>query len=157
MHKKKSYHNKRAAEQLADLMTALFGTITFLLLNALFFFGWIAINLGFVPGLQPFDTFPFGFLTMVVSLEAIFLANIVLISQNRAARIAELREEVDFQVDLEAEKEITKILQILDQLQRRLDITNVDDPELEAMKRALDLKLIERRAQTATAARKKDA
>src|SRR5258706_16450649 len=82
------------AEKLADTMTARFGSMTFLAINAIWFGSWIVINTGLIPFVTLFDPFPFGLLTMVVSLEAIFLAIIVLISQNRAAKIDDLREEV---------------------------------------------------------------
>ena len=78
------------AEKLADRLTIAFGSMPFLLLNCLWFALWIVINVGLFPAIPIFDPFPFGFLTMIVSLEAIILAIIVLISQNRAARIADL-------------------------------------------------------------------
>ena len=91
--KAKANEKRSEVDKAADFLTASFGTISHLLFNVLFFVAWIVWNGGVIPGLAVFDPFPFGFLTMVVSLEAIFLAIIVLISQNREARIADLREE----------------------------------------------------------------
>src|SRR5688572_376049 len=77
------------AEKFADWITSVSGSITFLVVNVLIFGGWIVVNVGMVPGIEPFDPYPFGFLTMCVSLEAIILAILVLISQNREARIGD--------------------------------------------------------------------
>ncbi len=136
--KKMSWFN-----QLVDALTRFFGTIWFLLLNVAVFACWLAINLGWFSGIKMFDPFPFTLLTTIVSLEAIILAIIVLMSQNRASHIGDIREEVDFEVNVQAEKEITKILNILDEVQHRLGISHVDDQELQVMKRRLDIKRIE--------------
>ncbi len=120
-------------EKIADGLTSLFGTVPFLLLNLIIFGIWIVVNVGIVPGITPFDPFPFGFLTMVVSLEAIVLAIIVLISQNRSAKIAEFREEVDLQVDLITEREITKLLQLMTLIAEKQGIDLSQDAELQSM------------------------
>jgi uncharacterized membrane protein len=104
---------------------------------------WITWNLGLIPGLQPFDPFPFGLLTMVVSLEAIGLAIIVLISQNRASRIDDLREEIDLQINTVAEEEVTKIIQLQLKLLESNGVS-VDDPELKRMLNPLSSAEIER-------------
>ena len=120
-------------ERIADWMTSQFGTMGFLLVNFVFFAVWITLNVGIIPGVQPFDPFPFALLTMIVSLEAIALAIVVLISQNRASRIADLREEVDLQVDMLTEREITRLLQITCALAEKLDIDVEVDEELQHM------------------------
>jgi uncharacterized membrane protein len=104
---------------------------------------WIVINVGLVPGIEPFDPFPFGFLTMVVSLEAIALAIIVLMSQNRAAKIADLREEVDLEIDRMAEAELTKLLQIVSRLAEKQGIDLSRDHELREMVQPSDHEKIE--------------
>lgn len=124
------------SDKFADKLTAKFGTVLFLGLNALWFLVWIVINMGLIPGIEPFDPFPFGLLTMIVSLEAIFLAIIVLISQNRAAKIAELREEVDLQINSIAETEVSKTLVLLGLLLEKNGI-KVDDPEIADMVRPI--------------------
>ena len=131
------------ADKLADKLTAKFGTILFLSLNAIWFLVWIAINTDIIPGIAPFDPFPFGLLTMIVSLEAIFLAIIVLISQNRAAKIAELREEIDLQINSIAESEVTKVIVLLGILLKKNGI-KLDDPELVDMVRPIRSQDIER-------------
>ncbi len=131
-------------ERWADGMTDVFGTVVFFTLNALVFVAWVVVNIGWVPSVPVFDPYPFNLLTMVVSLEAIFLSVIVLISQNRAEKIADFREEIDFQVNVHAEREIRKILQLLVAVEHKLKITNGTDAELASMKRGLDLDDLER-------------
>jgi len=119
------------SDALADFMTGIFGTISFLILNSAIFAIWLALNAGIFP-VAPFDPFPFGLLTTIVSLEAIFLSVIVLISQNRQGRIADIRQQMDFEIDVRAEEEISKILVMLDQIRDHLGLTDPDE-ELEAM------------------------
>src|SRR5690606_26614419 len=112
--------------------------VPFLLLNILWFAIWIPANLGLVPGIAIFDPFPFGLLTMVVSLEAIVLAIIVLISQNRASRLADLREEMSLQVDQISENEVTKVLELLVKISKQQGIDLSHDRELQMMLRRTD-------------------
>lgn len=126
------------SEHLADKMTGGFGSMPFLIANCVWFAVWIAANFGMIPGVPVFDPFPFGLLTMIVSLEAIVLAIVVLISQNRAARIADLREEVALQVEEISEREITKLLELTVQLLRVQGVDVAQDDELQAMLQATD-------------------
>jgi uncharacterized membrane protein len=132
----KSKYSKKMKwyDRFADFMTEKLGTVLFLGLNAIWFVIWIVWNSGIIPGLTPFDPYPYGFLTMTVSLEAIFLSIIVLISQNRSSMIADMREEIDYNVNVRAEKEITKILNIVDKIQDHLGVIEENDIELEEMK-----------------------
>ncbi len=123
----------------ADFMTSSFGTVLFLTVNAAFFAIWIVLNTNIIPGYVAFDPYPFGFLTMVVSLEAIFLSIIVLISQNRANEVADLREEVEFEISIRAENEITRILNMLDEIHVHLGLTNTNEKELETMKQPINI------------------
>lgn len=132
------------AERVADALTSSFGSMAFLVLNVVWFVVWIVINVGLIPGIEPFDPFPFGFLTMVVSLEAIALAIIVLMSQNRASRIADLREEIDLQVNILTEQEITKLLQIVTRLAEKEGINLSHDHELRGMLRPSDTEQLEK-------------
>ncbi|MDP2668576.1 MAG: DUF1003 domain-containing protein [bacterium] len=130
---------KSLTDKLADLLTSYFGTILFLAGNFLFFAFWILTNTGAVPGIVPFDRFPFGLLTMIVSLEAIFLSIVVLISQNRESTLARLRMELDLIVSIETEEEITRILKILDEIHDHLGLNPRDDAELTEMKKNIDI------------------
>ena len=107
------------------------------------FAAWILVNTGAV-GIRPFDPFPFGLLTLVVSLEAIFLSIFVLMAQSRESTVAELREEVSLQVVLRMEEEVTKTLQLVAGLYTRLGQKVSSDPELREMLGPLDADRIER-------------
>ncbi|MES2971768.1 MAG: DUF1003 domain-containing protein [Patescibacteria group bacterium] len=131
--KAKADAKRTGPEKFADMLTAKFGSIAFLSLNATWFTLWILMNVGWIPGIEPFDPFPFGLLTMVVSLEAIFLAIIVLISQNREARIAELREEIELQIGTVSESELTKLIKMVTILLEKQGVKTEDDPELQRM------------------------
>lgn len=139
----KSLKSRSVLTQVADDLTNIFGSPAFLVFNALFFIFWITANLGIVPGITPFDPYPFGFLTMVVSLEAIFLSIFILVSQNRASVVDTIREEVDLRVNLIAEEEITKILEMLSEIQENMGIKK-EDPQLQEMLGRVDTAYLER-------------
>lgn len=130
--------------RLADKLTSTFGSFAFLTLNLTFFLFWIVINIGWIPNIPVFDPFPFNLLTMAVSLEAIILTLIVLMSQNRQSFISSLREEIDMQVNLTAEREITKILQIIGRLAQKQGI-KIDDKDYEEMIKDIEVSYIERK------------
>lgn len=131
--KAKADSKRTNPEKFADMLTARFGSVLFLGLNAVWFLVWIIWNTHLIPGLEPFDPFPFGLLTMVVSLEAIMLAVIVLISQNREAKVNELREEVDLQVNMIAEEEVTKLIQLVVVLLEKQGVKLEEDPDLKRL------------------------
>jgi uncharacterized membrane protein len=144
------FHIKKALMTEASLLTRVIdavaqqaGTVWFFVLHVIFFFLWISVNTGWIPLAPIFDPFPFGFLTMIVSLEATFLSIIVLMSQNRASEVANLREKIDFEIGIRAENEITKILNMLDTIQKSLGIDSQLDTELQEMKQKTDLRKIE--------------
>jgi uncharacterized membrane protein len=130
-------------ESLANGLNDIASSTPFLVLHLIWFLVWIPWNLGFL-GLKPFDPFPFGLLTMVVSLEAIFLSIFVLLAQKRESAIAELREELMLQVNLRMEEEVTKTLQLVAGLYTRLGHVVAEDDELGDMLRPLDVNTIER-------------
>ena len=131
-------------ERVADGITAAFGSVTFLVVNLLWFIVWMVINPGYVPAIKPFDPFPFGLLTMIVSLEAIFLSIFVLLSQNRVSKIDALREEVDLQVDIITEQELTKILELMVLFLNKQGIDVSQDAELQEMLKQLNTTKIEK-------------
>jgi uncharacterized membrane protein len=127
--------NKRTREErLADVITEFSGRMYFVYFHIVWFAIWISINLGFF-GLKPFDPFPFGLLTMIVSLEAIFLATFVLISQNRLSAEADRRADLDLQMGLLTEHELTRALKMLDEIQDKLGIENDADQELQDLEK----------------------
>ena len=92
---------KQAQDRVADRVTAFAGSMSFVYIHGLWFGAWILVNLGLhVAGLPKFDPYPFGLLTMIVSLEAIFLATLVMISQNRQAHRSDIRSGIDFENNL---------------------------------------------------------
>jgi uncharacterized membrane protein len=131
-------------ENAADRLTRIASSGYFLAVHALWFTTWILWNTGLLPGFTPIDPFPFGLLTMIVSLEAIFLAIFVLMAQRREASVAELREEITLQVLMRAEEEVTKTLQLVAGLYHRLGHKLAEDAELSEMMKPLDAESIER-------------
>lgn len=109
---KEIQNKKNWLDKFADKLNDRFGTPEFLLFHIVWFTLWISMNTGAIPGII-FDPYPFGFLTLVVSLEAIFLAIFILISQNRAAEVSEKRAELDYQVDVKSERRSAEILALL--------------------------------------------
>lgn len=103
-------------QRIADALAEFSGTITFLMVHAAWFVIWVSINLGWVPRFPPFDPFPFGLLTMIVSLEAIFLSCFVLISQNRQAAKDRIRSEVEYEANIRAGLEVTQLHAKVDRL-----------------------------------------
>ena len=134
--------NRTRSEILADRMIGLASSTAFLVIHAVLFIVWIVWNIPGVP-LPKFDPYPYGMLTTIVSLEAIFLSIFVLMTQSRESKIGELREEVTLQVNLRIEEEVTKTLHLVAGLYSRLGLKLADDPELKAMLEALDPKRIE--------------
>lgn len=120
----------RLSDHFADFMTKFGGSMAFVWLHVAWFGVWIVLN---VVGVLTFDEFPFGFLTMIVSLEAIFLSAFVLISENRQAQQSDRRAKVDLQVNLVAEQEITKIMSLVAEIHDHLGLRGGYDQELEHM------------------------
>ncbi len=141
--KAKHAAQRSAIEAVANLLNEFAASTPFLTLHVAWFLMWVVWNTGLI-GLSPFDPFPFGLLTMVVSLEAIFLSIFVLMAQKREAMIAELREEMSLQVGLRLEQEVTKTLQLVAGLYTRLGHKVAEDPELQEMLQPLDVAEIER-------------
>jgi uncharacterized membrane protein len=109
-------------EKFTDWIADFSGSMTFLLLNASWFALWIFLN---ISGRAHFDPYPFGFLTMVVSLEAIILSILVLLAQNRQAAKDHIRDDVEYEINVKAELEIAhlheKVEELTDQFRQRLD------------------------------------
>ncbi len=143
--KAKADAKRTRMEKMADMMTSKFGSNTFLWFNVILFTVWLLVNTGKISFLAPFDPFPFNLLTNVVSLEAIILAIFVLISQNRTAKIDDLREETHLQLSVISELEVTKIMKMLALLLDKQGIDLSQDPELQQMIRPVSEEEIERK------------
>ncbi len=114
-------------ERVSDAITRFIGRLGFVAAHLVVMLAWFAVNLGLLPGVRPFDPFPFGILTLIVSAEGVLLALFILISQNRMSRQADLRAHLTLQVSLLAEKESTRMLQILEGLGERLGVAARDE------------------------------
>jgi uncharacterized membrane protein len=134
---------RSAIERVADRLTRIAASTPFFVVHALWFTAWMVVNTGQL-GIPPFDPFPFGLLTMIVSLEAIFLSIFVLMVQSRESAVEELREEVSLQVLLRMEEEVTKTLQLVAGLYSRLGHQVGVDAELRDMLGPLDADEIEK-------------
>lgn len=107
---------RSVAEHVADKVTKFAGSTPFILLHILWFGGWIMLNTHPLFGFKPFDPYPFSFLTLVVSLEAIFLTLLVLMSQNRMTKEADKRAHLDLQINMLDEQETTIILRMVQKI-----------------------------------------
>ena len=130
-------------ERFVDKLNEVASSTAFLVVHVLAFTVWLLWNTGQL-GIKPIDPYPYGLMTTIVSLEAIFLSIFVLMAQQRESAIAELREELGLQVSLRVEQEVTKTLQLVAGLYTRLGHRVSDDPELLHMLQPLDVKAIER-------------
>jgi uncharacterized membrane protein len=125
-------------DRVVDQITGFCGRMAFVWVHVTWFGGWICVNqIHALPRKWHFDPYPFQLLTLVVSLEAIFLSTFILISQNRQARLAERRSHLDLQINLLSEQENTKMLTMLETIQNHLGI-NSDDKEAVALEQATD-------------------
>jgi len=125
----KAAHERGLQDRIADGITLFSGRMIFAYVHIAWFSIWILVNTGSL-GVRPFDPYPYGLLTMIVSLEAIFLSTFVLISQNRLSIEAEHRADLDMHIGLLTEHELTRVLQMLDAIQDKMGIENDEDSEL---------------------------
>lgn len=133
--RKQFEERKGLQERIADAITRFTGSMPFVYVHALWFGGWLTINSGAVPGIRPFDPFPFVMLAMIASVEAIFLSTFVLISQNRMAALADKRADLDLQINLLSEHEITRLITMVDAVVHHLGINTEDRAEVEQLKK----------------------
>jgi uncharacterized membrane protein len=131
----RAQHSKNESIQLrlAKAITRFTGTMGFVYLHLVVFGFWIFANLGWIPGVPLWDP-SFVVLAMVASVEAIFLSTFVLISQNQMAAADEQRAELDLQISLLAEHEITKLVDVVAKIAERMEIPVSSDPELQEAK-----------------------
>ncbi|MEQ6342202.1 MAG: DUF1003 domain-containing protein [Gammaproteobacteria bacterium] len=125
----KAERERSVQDKIADAITSFSGRMLFVYVHVVWFVLWILLNTGQF-GVPAFDPFPYGLLTMVVSLEAIFLSTFVLISQNRLSVESERRADLDLHIGLLTEHELTRVLQMLDAIQGKLGIENDVESDL---------------------------
>jgi uncharacterized membrane protein len=134
--------NKSFADRFATAIALAFGSITFLIACIIFFGVWVLWNSRMIPGLQAFDPFPFPALQISVSIFAIVLSVSVLINQNRQGKIDKLEQQIEFEVNVRAEDEVTKVLAMLHEIHQHLGLNSKEDKELEKMKETTDIEEI---------------
>ena len=125
----KATRERHIQDRMADAVTSFSGRMVFVYVHILWFGIWILLNTGWF-GVRGFDPFPYGLLTMVVSLEAIFLSTFVLISQNRLGEETERRADLALHIGLLTEHELTRVLQMLDVIQEKMGIVDHENSDL---------------------------
>jgi uncharacterized membrane protein len=128
-HRRDQEVSRTGQERIADAVTRFTGSLKFVYIHLVMFGLWILINLGWVPGVPQFDP-SFVVLAMVASVEAIFLSTFVLISQNRMSALADKRADLDLQISLLAEHEITRLITLVTAIAGRLNLDAAQNPEL---------------------------
>ena len=134
---KATQSQRTPVDRITDAIASFCGSMAFVYVHLVWFTGWIVANLPIMPKAMHFDPFPFQFLTLSVSLEAIFLSTFILISQNRQALLSDRRNHLDLQINLLAEQENSKMLQMLEKIQNKLGIED-GDPEVQILESATE-------------------
>lgn len=129
-------------DKLADRVTGISGSMRFVILHVIIFGGWILVNTGILPVTRAFDPFPFSLLTTAVSLEAIFLSIFVLITQNKQSLIADKRAKIDLQINLIAERENTKLINMVLDMQEFIGMRKKSDPEMKELRKKTNIKTL---------------
>lgn len=130
-HRQQEEEKKTTEERVADNITKFTGSMLFVYIHLALFGTWILWNVGAM-GLKPFDP-SFVVLAMFASVEAIFLSTFVLISQNRMNAQADKRAELDLQVSLLSEHEITRLITLVSAMAKKMDIQDANDKEIEEL------------------------
>ena len=126
---------KSVSDRIADAVTTFAGSMWCVYVHLAGFGSWIIVNLGWVRGVKPFDPFPFVMLAMFASVEAIFLSTFILITQNRMQRLADRRAELDLQISLLTEHELTQSIRILDDVAEKLGVSRPPDDVMAELKK----------------------
>jgi uncharacterized membrane protein len=121
-------------DRVAARISAFAGSLRFIYVHALILIAWVLNSLGAMPGIPAFDP-TFVILATAASVEAIFLSTFILITQNRSAAAADRRSDLDVQISLLTEHEVTRILDLCTEIADRLGISAAKDPELQELKR----------------------
>ena len=120
---------RSTTDRVGDAIAAFVGSMTFIIMHFIWMVVWVTMNTGTIPGVKPFDPYPFVLLTMIVSLEGVLVSTFVLMKQNRMSRRADHRDHLNLQIDLLAEKEITKMLEMQRQLCEHFSLPLARDAE----------------------------
>ncbi len=143
--------SRTRADRASDGIAAFVGSIPFVLTQLALAVLWVVVNTDLVPQVRAFDPYPFSLLSMIVSTEGVLLSAFVLIKQNRMGTIADRRAHLDLQVNLLTEREVTRLLQVSEEVAERLGLEKArktptalaQETEVEHLAGALDRKLAE--------------
>ena len=138
------------SERMSDRITDFAGSMMFVVLHAVAYGAWIVANLGWIPGVRPFDP-SFVILAMEASVEAIFLSTFVLISQNRMMGAAAKQSDLDLQINLLTEHELTRLVALVDAMAKKMGVQAVDQAELDEMKQDVSPEAVLDQLDTASA------
>jgi uncharacterized membrane protein len=137
---RESREARTLTERFSDAITRAIGSVGMVAFHICLFAVWFVWNSGWIEALTPFDPFPFGILTLIVSAEGVLLAVFVLISQNRIMRDADRRALLDLQINLLCEQSTTTVLQVVDRIAQRLEVPGVDaDPDAAHLAKRTDI------------------
>lgn len=138
--------SRTVVDRVADTIGTFSGSMWFVGIHVVWFTLWFLINTGVLPFVPKFDPYPFILLAMVVSVEGVLLSTFVLMKQNRMQQRSDARHQLDLQINLLAEKEVTKSLQLLQRIADKLEISEIrNDSELEEMSRVTSVDLLSER------------
>ena len=130
----KQDNDRTWSDRIGDMIGTFAGTVTFVLLHLVAFGAWAAANGGVVPGVPAWDPYPFALLCMIVSMEGVLLSTFVLIKQNRMGVRSDRRNHLDLQINLLTEKEVTKVIQMLERISAHMgiedEVTDAETKEL---------------------------
>lgn len=141
--------HRTMTDRIADVIGGFSGSMTFVSLHMFWFLAWFLVNTGVVPGIKKFDPYPFILLAMVVSVEGVLLSTFVLMKQNRMQRRIDVRDQLDLQINLLSEKEITKTLELLRAIAKKLEVvpSPEQDRELQEMASTTSVDMLAERVQ----------
>ena len=142
--------HRTLVDRIADVIGGFSGSMTFVFLHVLWFAAWFLINTGAFPGIKRFDPYPFILLAMIVSVEGVLLSTFVLMKQNRMQQRIDIRDQLDLQINLLSEKEVTKTLQLLRAIADKLEVvpSPEDDAELKEMASTTSVDMLAERIRT---------
>ncbi len=146
-----SLENRRTlVDRIADLIGGFSGSMTFVFIHVAWFVAWFLINTGVMPVVKRFDPYPFMMLAMVVSVEGVLLSTFVLMKQNRMQKRIDLRDQLDLQINLLSEKEVTKTLQLLRAIAEKLEVipSPEEDVELREMSSTTSVDMVAEKIQS---------
>jgi uncharacterized membrane protein len=130
--------SKTLSDRVAEGITTFAGSMWCVYVHTIWFGGWIVVNTAKLGLIRPFDPFPFVMLAMIASVEAIFLSTFILITQNRMQRSADRRAELDLQINLLSEHELTRAVRLLDEIAIKIGAPRPAEHELNEVKRDIN-------------------